>query len=212
MRELFEVIVKRQDAILAATLQHINIALLAVLIGAAVAIPSGILLTRSKKTAGIILGISGVAQTIPSLVLFGLALPIFGLGFKPALIVLSLYSILPILRNTYIGINEVDEKYVQAARGMGMSGLQRLFMVELPIALPVIIAGIRISMVYIISWTTVAALIGAGGLGDLIWTGLQSYDRNLIIAGAVPASLLALSAGLLISIIQKKATPRGMRK
>ena len=212
MKELFDVIVKRQDAILTATLQHINIALLAVLIGAAVAIPSGIWLTRNKKTAGIILGITGVAQTIPSLVLFGLALPVFGLGFKPALVVLSLYSILPVLRNTYIGISEVDDKYIQAARGMGMSGMQRLYMVELPIALPVIIAGIRISLVYIISWTTVAALIGAGGLGDLIWTGLQSYDRNLIIAGAIPASVLALSAGLIIGVIQKKATPKGMRK
>lgn len=212
MQELFDVIVKRQHTLLTATLQHINIALLAVLIGSVIAIPAGIWLTRNKKIAGVILGISGVAQTIPSLVLFGLALPVFGLGFKPALIVLSLYSILPVLRNTYTGISEVDEKYVQAARGMGMSGIQRLYMVELPIALPVIIAGIRISLVYIISWATVGALIGAGGLGDLIWTGLQSYDRNLIIAGAVPASILALSASLIVGMVQKTATPRGMRK
>lgn len=211
MKELISVIVERHDLILNATLQHISIALLAVLIGTAVAVPSGILLTRNKKTASIVLGISGVVQTIPSLVLFGLALPVFGLGFKPALIVLSLYSILPILRNTYIGINEVDGKYIEAARGMGMSGLQRLYMVELPIALPVIIAGIRISLVYIISWATVAALIGAGGLGDLIWTGLQSYDKNLIMAGAIPASLLALLVGAIIGAIQKKATPRGLK-
>ncbi len=212
MKELIDVIVKEQRLLLTATLQHINISLLAVLIGAAVAIPAGIWLTRNKKTAGVVLGITGVAQTIPSLVLFGLALPVFGLGFRPALIVLALYSILPVLRNTYTGISEVDEKYVEAAKGMGMSELQRLFKVELPIALPVIIAGIRISLVYIISWTTVAALIGAGGLGDLIWTGLQTYDRNLIIVGAIPASLLALAAGAIIGMVQKKVTPRGMRE
>ncbi|MBZ4647286.1 MAG: osmoprotectant transport system permease protein [Petroclostridium sp.] len=212
MNNFLNFVVQEQDLIVNAALQHLYISLLAVAIGSLIAMPSGIWLTRNRKIANYVLGITGFVQTIPSLVLLGLALIIFELGPLPALVVLSLYSILPILRNTYTGISEVDDMYVEAAKGMGMTRFQILFMVEIPLALPVIIAGIKISLVYIISWATLAALIGAGGLGDLIWTGLASYDKNLIFAGAIPASILALAAGILIGLIQKLATPRGLRR
>ncbi|WHH57998.1 ABC transporter permease [Petroclostridium sp. X23] len=212
MNDFLSFVVEEQDLIIRAALQHMYISLLAVTIGSLIAIPTGIWLTRNKSIANYILGVTGVVQTIPSLVLLGMALIIFGLGTTPALIVLSLYSILPILRNTYTGISEVDDMYIEAAKGMGMTGVQILLQVEIPLALSVIIAGVRISLVYIISWATLAALIGAGGLGDLIWTGLASYDKNMIFAGAIPASILALVVGTVIGIIQKLATPKGLRK
>ncbi|MGE4282871.1 MAG: ABC transporter permease [Clostridia bacterium] len=212
MNDFLNFMIKEQDLIIIATLQHIYISLLAVAIGSLIAIPGGIWLTRNKKIANYVLGVTGVVQTIPSLVLLGFALIIFGLGTTPALVVLSLYSILPILRNTYTGISEVDDMYIEAAKGMGMTGMQILFQVEIPLSLPIIIAGVRISLVYIISWATLAALIGAGGLGDLIWTGLASYDKNMIYAGALPASILALVVGTTIGFLQKLATPKGLRR
>lgn len=212
MNNFVEFVMKERELITSATVQHIYIALLAVTIGTLIAVPSGIWLTRHRKVANYVLGISGVIQTIPSLVLLGFALIVFGLGTTPALVVLAAYSILPILRNTYTGIREVDDMYVEAAKGMGMTDMQILCMVEIPLALSVIIAGIRISLIYIISWTTLAALIGAGGLGDLIWTGLATYNRNMILGGAIPASVLALIVGALIGLIQKLATPRGLKR
>lgn len=203
--------ISKRQLLFDAVMQHILLSVFAVLLGMAVAIPLGILLTRKEKIAKPVMTMAGIIQTIPSLVLLGLAMPIFGIGTKTGLIVLTLYSILPILRNTFIGIHEVDSKYIEAAKGMGMSNIQILFDVEFPIALPVIIAGIRISTVYIISWATLAALIGAGGLGDLIFTGLQTYNYNMILLGAIPACLLALFAGALISAAQKAATPKGLR-
>lgn len=200
------------NELLAALKQHVFISLSAVLIGALIAIPSGIFLTRRPGIANPIMAVIGVSQTIPSLVFFGLAMPLFGIGVKTGLIVLVIYSIFPILRNTYTGIREIDGKYVEAAKGMGMNGTQILFNVELPIATPLIIAGIRISMVYIISWATLAALIGGGGLGDLIFTGLQTYNYNMILLGALPACILALAANMIIGFLQKFIVPRGLNK
>ncbi|OPJ64644.1 ABC transporter permease [Clostridium oryzae] len=197
--------------VLHALLEHIQISLASVIIAVLIAVPIGIILTRHNKIAKSILGAAGIIQTIPGLVMLGLGLMLFGLGNITAIIVLIAYAMLPIMQNTYTGIRELDKLYVEAARGIGMSDMQTLFKVEIPITLPSIIAGIRISLIYVISWATLAALIGAGGLGDLIWTGLSSYDTNMILAGAVPASLLAIAAGLIIDIIQKVVTPRGMK-
>lgn len=190
---------------------HIDISLLSTLFAVLIAIPVGILLTRNEKVAKAVLAIAGVIQTIPGLVMLGIGLLLFGLGMVPSVIVLVAYSVLPIMQNTYTGIKEVDEMYTEAARGIGMSSFQIMAKVELPLALPAIVAGIRMSVVYIISWATLAALIGAGGLGDLIWAGLSTYDTNMILAGAIPASLLAIIAGIIIDLIQKAVTPRGMR-
>lgn len=212
MNGLLGFMADKHQMILNAAFQHLVISGIAVLIGTLLAVPVGIALTRNSRTAKPVMAAVGVVQTIPSLVLFGLAMPLLGIGFKTGLVVLILYSILPILTNTYTGIREVDANYIEAAKGMGMSGTQILFNVELPIALPAIIAGVRISTVYIISWATVAAMIGAGGLGDLIFTGLQTYNFKMILSGALPACLLALLTGWVLGGIQKLAIPKGLAK
>ena len=192
-------------------IRHIELVGISVGIGIVIAIPLGIFLSRHRKVANPVLAIVGMIQTIPGLVMLGFALILLGIGILPALVVLSLYAILPILRNTYTGITEVDSSYRDAARGIGMTGMQALFKVELPLALPSIIGGIRISTVYIVSWATLAGLIGAGGLGDLIWTGLSTYNTNFILAGAIPSAVIAAVFSILIGLLQQVMTPRGLK-
>ncbi|MDF2596014.1 MAG: opuCB [Clostridia bacterium] len=211
MYEFIEFLTKNQDMITASLSVHIQLVVTAVSIGALIAIPIGVILSRYQKAAKGVLGFAGIIQTIPGLVMLGFALMLFGIGKLPAIVVLSLYAILPILTNTYVGITEVDKHYKEAARGIGMTTLQILFKVEIPIALPAIISGIKISTVYIISWATLAALIGAGGLGDLIWTGLATTNDYYILAGAIPAALMAVVIGAIITGIQKLVTPRGLK-
>ena len=202
---------KNQADILRSLSRHLELVVLSVLAGMVISIPLGIFLTRHRRLSGPVLALSGIIQTIPGLVMLGFALLLFGIGMVPALVVLSLYAILPILRNTYTGIAQVEPRYLEAGRGIGMTGRQLLFQVELPLALPAIISGIRISTVYIISWATLAGLIGAGGLGDLIWTGLSTYNTQYILAGALPSALLALLASSLIGFVERLLTPRGLR-
>jgi osmoprotectant transport system permease protein len=191
--------------------RHLYLVFVSVAIGILIAVPLGIILSRHKKMAEpIITGVS-IFQTIPGLVLLGFSMMIFGIGVNPAIVVLTLYSLLPILRNTYTGINNVDVSLKDAAKGIGMTKNQILFKVELPLAASTIISGIRISTIYIISWATLAALIGAGGLGDLIWTGLATYSKDYILAGTIPAALLALVVSYLLEILQKLATPKGLK-
>lgn len=179
--------------------------------GVMVSIPLGIYLTRHRSLAGPVLAAAGTIQTIPGLVMLGFALIVFGIGILPALVVLSLYAILPILRNTYTGITEVERSYIEAGRGIGMTNMQILFKIELPLAMPSIIGGIRISTVYIVSWATLAGLIGAGGLGDLIWTGLATYNTGYILAGAIPSAIIAFILSGLIGLLQRALTPRGLK-
>ena len=211
MYEFIEFLTKNQAMITASLSVHIQLVVTAVSIGALIAIPIGVILSRYQKAAKGVLGFAGIVQTIPGLVMLGFALMLFGIGKLPAIVVLSLYAVLPILTNTYVGITEVDKHYKEAARGIGMTTLQILFKVEIPIALPAIISGIKISTVYIISWATLAALIGAGGLGDLIWTGLATTNDYYILAGAIPAALMAVIIGAIITGIQKLVTPRGLK-
>jgi len=203
---------KNQTVITESLLRHIELVVISVAIGMIISIPLGILLTRHRRAASPILATVGVIQTIPGLVMLGFALLLFGIGLKPALVVLSIYSILPILRNTYTGITEVDDSYIDAGRGIGMTSTQILFKVELPLAMPSIVSGIRISTVYIVSWATLAGLIGAGGLGDLIWTGLSTYNTNFILAGAIPSAILAFLFSGAIGLLQRVLTPRGLRR
>ena len=205
MADFFAELTNNSGLILTALGQHVLISLTAIVLGILVAVPAGILLTYHKKAAGIILAVFGVVNTIPSIVLLGLAMILLGLGFAPAVAVLFLYSLLPILRATYTGILDVSAKCLKAARGMGMSHFQTLRMVQLPLALPAIITGIRLSTIYIISWATLSAFIGAGGLGDVIWMGLQSYNFNLVLCGAIPATLLSLLVSALLNRIIKLA-------
>lgn len=184
--------------------EHFYISFSAIILGIIVAVPLGAVLTRLKKGSETIINIVGFFQTIPSLALLSIMLPIFGIGKRPAIAALFLYSLLPILRNTYVGIQSVDATYLDAAKGMGMSKWQRLFQIEFPLASSVIISGIKVSAVYVISWTTLAAYIGAGGLGDFIFNGLTLYRIDLIMMGTIPITLLALGTDALLKYVETK--------
>lgn len=188
----------RQSQLFQALFEHIQISLISLLFAVLIAIPLGIYLTRRKKVAESIIGASAVLQTIPSLALLGLLIPLLGIGKVPAIIALVAYALLPILRNTFTGINEVDSSLKEAARGMGMNTRQQLLKVEMPLAMPVIMAGIRTAMVLIVGTATLAALIGAGGLGDIILLGIDRNNSMLIVLGAIPAALLAILFDLLL--------------
>ncbi|MFA1820796.1 ABC transporter permease/substrate-binding protein [Virgibacillus oceani] len=199
MSEFISVFQNRQDMLLEKIWEHLQISLISLLIAMFIAVPLGLLLTRYHRTAEPIIGLSAIMQTIPSLAVLAFLIPFLGIGTTPAIIALTLYGLLPILRNVYTGINEVDPALKEAATGMGMSSFRRLTKVELPIATPVIMAGIRTSMVLIVGTTTIAALIGAGGLGEIILLGLdRGADINLIILGAIPAALLAIALDFIL--------------
>ena len=202
MTNFFDVFSERKGQLLASLLVHIQISFIALFFAVVIAIPLGIYLTNKKKIAESIIGISAVLQTIPSLALLGLLIPLFGIGKVPAIIALVVYALLPILRNTFTGINEVDPSLKEAAMAMGMNKRKRLVKVELPLAMPVIMAGIRTAMVLIVGTATLAALIGAGGLGDIILLGIDRNNTALIILGAVPAAILALVFDFLLKKLE----------
>ena len=208
---LIEFCLANREDIISSLIQHFELVGIAVAAGMLVAIPLGIFLSRHRPIAHIVLNIAGMIQTIPGLVMLGFALLMFGIGLLPALFVLAVYAILPILHNTYTGITEVERSYIEAAKGIGMTSGQILYKVELPLALSSIVGGIRTSTVYTVSWATLAGLIGAGGLGDLIWTGLSTYNTNFILAGAIPSAIIAVVLSGIINVIQRALTPRGLR-
>lgn len=189
--------------ILEQTLQHISLTFIALLIAVLIGLPLGIFISGKKKLAQIVLGIAGILQTIPSIALLGAMIPLLGIGAKPAIVALFLYALLPIIRNTYTGISGVNPELKEAALGMGMSRVQLLFKVELPLAMPVILAGIRTATVINIGVATLAAYIAAGGLGEFIFGGIALNNTNMILAGAIPAALLAILFDFLLSQIQK---------
>jgi osmoprotectant transport system permease protein len=209
--DLLNTFIDRQEDILVAFQEHILLAGVAMIIAIAIAVPLGILLTRNKKLAEPVIGITAIIQTVPSLALLGFMLPIFGIGKGPAIIALTLYALLPILRNTYTGIIGVDPSLVDAGKGMGMTSRQILFMVELPLTLPILMAGIRTATVLTIGVAALATFIGAGGLGDLITRGLNVMDKNLILAGAIPAAILAIVFDIGLKKLENKVTPKGLR-
>jgi osmoprotectant transport system permease protein len=194
---------KRGD-ILLSTLRHIEVSLIAVMISVAIAIPLGILITRYRKMAHLVVNSANIGQTIPSLAILGMVIPVLGIGLKPAVFALVLRGVLPIINNTYSGITNVNSSIIEAGKGMGMRNRQILRLVELPLSFPVIMAGIRTATVLSISVATLAALIGAGGLGDLIFQGIVMADRNLLLAGSIPTALLAIGADLLLGWLEKR--------
>jgi len=204
--------VKNVTLILRLTLEHITITVIAVSISTLIGVAIGILITRYKKAAGPVIGIAGVLYTIPSLALFGMLIPFIGIGIKPTLIALILYSQLALIRNTYVGIVHIDPAIREAGKGMGMSHWQFLRMVELPVALPVIMAGIRTAAVMNIGTATIAAYIGAGGLGWLIFRGIASVNTEQIIAGAIPVTLLAIGVDYLFILLERALSPAGLRQ
>jgi osmoprotectant transport system permease protein len=185
--------------------QHVVLVFIAILIAVVIGVPTGVLLTRYRSLRGPVLGIANVMQTIPSLALFGFLIPlpfIGGIGTRTALVALVLYSLLPIIRNTVTGILGVDPNVREAAVAMGMTSSQVLRQVELPLAMGVIVTGIRVATVIAVGVTTIAAAVGAGGLGVYIFRGLRQYDNNLLLAGAVSAALLALAADFFLGLLQ----------
>lgn len=203
MNALIETLSSRKGQLLETLIEHIQLSFIALLIAVVIAVPLGILLTKTKKLAEVIINIAAVLQTIPSLALLGLMIPLFGIGRIPAIIALVIYALLPILRNTYTGIKEVDPSLIEAARGIGMKTGRRLSKVELPLAMPVMMAGIRTAMVLIIGTATLAALIGAGGLGDLILLGIDRNNTSLILLGAIPAAILAIFFDVFLRILER---------
>lgn len=188
------------------TLQHLWLTGFAMLFATAVSVPVGVWLTRAPRWSGPILTVANVLQTIPSLAMFGFLLPLPWLGERAARIAiaaLTAYALLPILRNTYAGIRGIDPAVLEVARALGMTGAQRLFKVELPLAASFILAGLRTATVTCVGIATIAAAVGAGGLGELIFRGVASVDNRLILAGAIPAALLALAADGILALLER---------
>ncbi|MDT2751943.1 ABC transporter permease/substrate-binding protein [Enterococcus thailandicus] len=203
MNQFIQILSERKAELLTATFQHLSISFFALLIAALIAIPLAIWSVSHKKLAEVLLQITSVLQTIPSLALLGLLIPFVGIGTVPALIALVIYALLPIFQNTYIGLTEIDPSIEEAAIAFGMSRIRRLIKVELPIALPVIISGIRTALVLIIGTATLAALIGAGGLGTFILLGIDRNTPVLTLIGAISSALLAIIFSSLIRLLQR---------
>lgn len=203
MTELWNFLLTNRAEILDQTVEHMALTFIALAIAVLIGVPLSILCTRYRKLANPVLGVVGVIQTIPSIALLGFMLPLLGIGAVPAIVALFLYALLPIVRNTYAGIDEADPAVVEAARGMGMTGGQILRKVELPLAVPVIFAGIRTATVINVGVATLCALIGAGGLGEYIFRGIALNNGVMIMAGALPAALLAIFFDNLLGLIEK---------
>lgn len=191
--------------------EHLAITLVALGIALVIALPLGLLIARVRWLRGPVLGVLGVIYTIPSLSLFVLLIPIMGLGFWPAIVALVAYAQIVLVRNTVVGLTGVDPSVIEAARGMGMSSSQRLFRVELPLALPLILAGVRVATLSIIGIGTIAAFINAGGLGTLLFDGVRSANAEKILIGALAVALLAIGANGLLYLVERRVanTVRG---
>ncbi len=210
MTAFLNFLAERRVELLALTGQHVILVLVSTALAVVLGLPLGVAMTRSPRLARPLLGLASLAQTIPSLALFGFLIPIpfvGGIGTRTAVVALVLYALLPILRNTYTGIRQVDPAVVEAATGLGMTDGQRLRLVELPLALPVILSGVRIAAVVSVGSATIAAAIGAGGLGTYVFRGLATVDSRLILAGAIPAALLALLADGLLGAVEGSRRP-----
>ena len=189
------------------TVEHLWLTGAAMLFATAIAVPAGIWLTRAPRWAKPVIAFANILQTIPSLAMFGFLLPLPWLGERAAriaILALTAYALLPILRNTYAGIRGIDPSVIEVARALGLTDTQRLFKVELPLAASFILAGLRTATVTCIGIATIAAAVGAGGLGELIFRGVASVDNRLVLAGAVPAAFLALAADALLGLLERR--------
>jgi len=209
--KIWQFIVQNYTQILDLTLEHLWLVLVSTALAVVVGIPVGILITRRPLLNKPVLGIANVIQTIPSLALFGFLLPAPWIGARAdrlAILALTLYALLPMIRNTYAGIKGVDHAIIEAGRGMGMTDRQLLWQVELPLSLGVIVAGVRVATVISVGLATIAAAIGAGGLGEFIFRGLAMVNDQVILAGAIPAALMALAADFGLGWLEKRLSPQ----
>ena len=207
IRGLINYFVDSRAQIFSLLLEHIQLTAIAVGVAILIGVPLGILICYIRKASKPVLGVANVIQAVPSMALLGFAIPILGIGTVPAVVVVVLYSLLPIIKNTFAGIHGISPEMVEAAQGIGMSRFQILYKVQIPQALPVIMAGVRISAVTAVGLMTMAAFIGGGGLGYLVFSGIRTVDNYQIIAGALPACLLALLVDFLFGVIEKLVTP-----
>jgi osmoprotectant transport system permease protein len=207
----FRFILQNREQVLELTGEHLWLVGISTLLAAAIGIPLGVLVARRPGWNKPVLGGANIIQTVPSLALFGFLLPVPWLGARAdrlAILALTLYALLPIIRNTYTGIRGVDAAVVEAGRGMGMTERQLLFQVQLPLAMSVILSGVRVAVVISVGLATIAAAIGAGGLGEFIFRGLAMVDDKVILAGAIPAAILALGADLGLGWLEKSLRAR----
>jgi osmoprotectant transport system permease protein len=219
MIEVYQFVIQHPEQLLEWVLDHLSISLMAIAAGVVIGLPLGIYITGKKhrQLADMVLSVAEIMMTVPSLALFGLVMLLLStmglnaIGFLPAVLTLIFYGQLPILRNTYIAIQKVDPAMIEAGRGMGMSERQLLFKVKLPLALPVIMAGLRNALVMLIGITAIAALIGAGGLGVPIFRGLRNARIDLILIGGVSVSILALAVDGLMALVERWITPKGLK-
>ena len=202
-QSLWQFIAEQHEKLTTQIIQHLGLTFLSLLLAIIVGVPLGILISRKKKLSSPVLGTAGILQTIPSIALLGFMIPVLGIGPKPAIAALLIYALLPIIRNTYTGITGVDPAVIEAAKAMGMNRNQLLFKVKLPLAMPVIIAGIRTAAVINVGVATLASFVAAGGLGEFIFGGISLNNTNMILAGAIPAALLAVFLDQIIAMIQK---------
>ena len=210
--EFLEYISDNIEEIISLLIEHIELTFLSVLLAIIIGVPIGILISYVKKINKPVLGIASVIQAIPSMALLGFAIPFLGIGTTPAIVMVVLYSLLPIIKNTFTGISNIDSNMIESATGIGLTKWQILVKIQIPLALPVIMAGIRISAVTAVGLMTMAAFIGGGGLGYLVFSGIRTVNNYQILAGAIPACLLALAVDYIIGIVEKLVTPISLQK
>ena len=208
---MIDFLINNWSELVTKTGEHFYISIVALLIAVVVAVHIGIFLSKLKRTSNFVLMIAGVLQTIPTLAVLAIMIPIFGVGKTPAIVALFIYVLLPILNNTVLGVQNIDKNIKEAGTSMGMTRFQLMKDVELPLALPLILGGIRLSAVYVISWATLASYVGAGGLGDFVFNGLNTYDPLMIVSAAILVTLLALIVDFILSLVEKWAVPKGLK-
>lgn len=206
----WDFILERHLQLIQLTIEHIQIMIISILVACLIGIPLGILLVTNDKLKQIVMAVVNACQAIPSLAFLGFLIPLTGIGIKTTIILVVVYSILPIVKNTCIGILNIDRDIIETAKGIGLTRMQILTKVQLPIALPVIMGGIRIATVWAVGTVTLAAYAGGKGLGFMIYSGISMMNSNMILAGAVPACLLAMLADWSIGLVEKWVTPDGI--
>ena len=210
--KLITYMIENHSQILSLLIEHLKLTLLSVGLAILIGVPLGILVSYIKKLSKPVLGVSNIMQAIPSMALLGFMIPFLGIGSLPAIVAVILYSLLPIIKNTYIGIDNINPETIEAAKGIGLTKFQILTRIQIPLALPVIMGGVRISSVTAVGLMTIAAFIGAGGLGFLVFSGIRTVDNLQILSGAIPACLLALTIDYLASLVEKLVTPISLQK
>jgi len=204
-------VIDRKAEILNLFMQHIQLTVFSILIAVLIAVPLAILIVRYRKLSVPVIGFANVVQSVPSLALLGFLIPVLGIGSKPSIVMVVMYSLLPIVKNTFTGLTNINPALVEAADGMGLTNTQVLLKVRFPLAMPIIMSGIRISSVTAVGLMTIAAFIGAGGLGYLVFSGVQTVNNNMILAGAIPACLLAICLDFIIGKVENIVVPEGIK-